>query len=290
MKALLMAALGVLVLSGCDNVFKGVLGLNKTLQIVEPLKRDDQRQLERCEKRNSNSSRCRRLYKMRDRNTKTIEPGQYSAKLTASKSKMKLKIDKDFTLEVKVPSDIDLPRNNGSINLPASETGFYYDINGNLETQISNSEEQNAVENCSWTEPRTRCEWVYETYPCADVDFAVDESFDISGELSKDPKKGRGDDRGRGRRPGNGKDPGKVRDPRPRPRPRPPKTCRRRVQRCHTEYVTFYGYKDVSYYHKYTDRFIDFVMTKPSNDEEIGAFAGENHETEKIYTYQSSCR
>lgn len=284
MKALLMAALGVLVLSGCDNVFEGVLGLNKTLKIVEPLDRYDQRQLERCEKRNSKSSRCRRLYKMRDRNTKIVEPGQYSAKLTASKSKMKLKISKNISLEVKIPKDIDLPKNNGSINLPASETGFYYDIIGNLETQISNSEEQNAVENCSWTEPRTRCEWVYESYPCSSVDLAVNDSFELDAELSKDPKKGRG------RRPGNGRDPGKVRDPRPRPRPRPPKTCHRRVQRCHTEYVTFYGYQNVSFYHKYTDRFIDFVMTKPANEEEIGAFAGENHETEKIYTYQSSCR
>ncbi|MAF91580.1 MAG: hypothetical protein CL674_09930 [Bdellovibrionaceae bacterium] len=284
MKALLLATLGVLVLSGCDNVFNGVLGLNKTLQIVEPLNRGDQRQLERCERNNSNSSRCRRLYKMRDRNTKRLEPGQYSAKLTASNSKMKLKINNDFSLEVKVPSDIDLPKHNGEINLPASETGFNYDINGSLETQISNSEQQNAVENCSWTEPRTRCQWVYENYPCADVDFAVNDSLDQAAELSKDPRKGKAD------RPGNNKrrDPGKIRDP--RPRPRPPRTCRRRVQRCHTEYVTFYGYKDVSYYHKYTDRFIEFAMTKASNDEEIGAFAGENHETEKIYTYQSSCR
>ncbi|MFK8138510.1 MAG: hypothetical protein AB8E15_09140 [Bdellovibrionales bacterium] len=240
----------VFTLSACEEKFNGQLDLGKSIQFVGKLDRDTQRQLDRCERRNSRSSKCKRLYKKKEGASSILTAGQYRAQLIPGKSKVKMKVknEKGKTIQefnVKVPKHARLPRENGSFNLLSADTSFPYDIKGNLVTEITRTDTVYSNESCTWTEPETVCRRVLEAIPNCDPAL-------VKKKKRKNP-------------------------------------CMRRVRKCETEYITYHGYQDVEFHHKHTDKDIVFSMIKPSTREGIGEFQGHYHDAEKIYTYKQTC-
>ena len=258
MKHLMLLLLASSFLIGCEEVYKGQLSLNQSIEFMEPLNRRDQRELDRCEKRNSRSHKCRRLRKKAEESRKIVNSGDYGAKLIPGKSKVKLKIldnrgKTETEFSVKVPKSVKLPRTNGSFELLSSETAFVFDIKGNLNTEITYSESRRDVESCTWTERVRVCKRVRERIPgCTEVTENTNA------------------DRPRNRRP-------------------PKRNCTRVVRKCDYEYQTYHGYQRVEFHYKYTDKFITFSMLQPESRELAGEFNGKYHDSDKVYTYREVC-
>lgn len=252
MKKLGALLLSMYLLTGCEEVFRGQLELSQDIVIQKELNRQEQREYNRCERRNFRGYTCKRLLKKLEKYKQVAEAGTHAAKIIPGKKKIKVKLlnEKGKTkaeFSVKVPKNTDLPRNNGSIDLPNSKTGFPYDVKGNLNTEVSDGETQYLSESCSWQEPRTVCRIVREPIPNCRVN-------DDNG-------------RRRGRR-----------------------DCMRRVRRCHTEYVTYYGYQNVEFFYRHTLKNLVFTMIKPESRNTMGEFEGQYQNNEKIYTYRGQCR
>lgn len=259
MKKLVLIIMGLSTLVGCEEVFKGQLSLEKDIQFSTPLSRQEMRLDKRCKRRRYRSSECRRLKKKIENSNKLIAAGDHRAKLIPGKSKVKMKIlnHKGKTVQefaIKVPKKVKLPRKNGSIKLDAADTGFPYDIKGELGTVVTDSDTQYGSDSCTWEEPHRVCKRVLEPIPGC-----------VPGENG-----------GKADRPGRGK---KKR-----------KNCMRRVRKCHTEYITYHGYQNVEFFHRHTQKDIVFSMIKPESREMIGEFDGTYNNREKIYTYRGICR
>lgn len=257
MKKLVLILCSLSFLVGCEEVFKGTLSLEKDIEFKTSLSKRDQKLLKRCERRRFRTPDCRRLKKIIEDGNKQIAAGQHKAKLVPTKSKVRMKIlnRKGKTVQefaIKIPKKADLPRRNGSIQLDSSDTGFPYDIKGQLATEVTDSDTQYGSDSCTWQEPHRVCERVLEPIP--------------------------------------GCTPGKGKADRPRKGKGPRGDCMRRVRKCKTEYITYHGYQDVEYFHRHTRKDIVFSMIKPESRELIGEFDGTYKDREKIYTHRGICR
>ena len=241
MKKLYVLLVVALFATGCKETFRGQLELQKGIAFINGLTDQELKKLAKCEAKNSTSSSCKRLKKKKEKHKQVILAGVHKAKVVPGKKTIKMQILDDSgkklqEFSVDVPKKMKLPKNNGEIDIPAAKSGFNYDINGVINTEITHSENHSGYESCSWTESYEVCEWERTRIP---------------------------DCEGRG--------------------------CWEREYVCETHYETYYGEHHVEYYYEYTDKDLAFEMVKPSNDELIGTYEGEYHNTEKIYTYQGTC-
>jgi len=99
--------------------------------------------------------------------TKTVPAGRYRASFKfQSKEKVKLTFKKDggqdISVKIKLPEGTRLPETEGAINLPASETGQRYNIEGAISTDFSRSDSMSGRESCTYTTYERRCERVCE--------------------------------------------------------------------------------------------------------------------------------
>lgn len=61
-------------------------------------------------------------------------------------------------------------------------------------------------------------------------------------------------------------------------------------QVCRRVPYTHYGYQNVEYRYEYTDRELELELVKPQDNQSVADYAGTDRDTQKVYTYQSSCR
>ncbi len=92
--------------------------------------------------------------------TKTVPAGAYKAKVTFSSSekvKLSFKGAKEVEVKVKLPSSTSFPRDNGRIELLASQSGQRYDMLGFIKTDYSRSRTYRDRETCTYTTYEQRC-------------------------------------------------------------------------------------------------------------------------------------
>lgn len=92
--------------------------------------------------------------------TDIVRAGNYDAviKLRSKKVKLTLKDDSGSeTYNFTLPSNVDLPRTNGSFKLTSAQVRQPYDVAGNLTTDVTFSERRRARESCEYREPYTVC-------------------------------------------------------------------------------------------------------------------------------------
>jgi hypothetical protein len=99
-----------------------------------------------------------------------ISEGEYKASLYfQSKKRMILKVktgtgEKGFTeIGFNIPKDVQYPKYSGEILLTSSQTNQYYDIQGLVDTNISESDIFHGTESCTYTIYERVCERVCKT-------------------------------------------------------------------------------------------------------------------------------
>lgn len=92
--------------------------------------------------------------------TDIVRQGQYQAviKLRSKKVKLTLKGESgNETYSFTLPSNVDLPRTNGSFKLTSAQVKQPYDVAGNIRTDVTMSERRRERESCQYREPYTVC-------------------------------------------------------------------------------------------------------------------------------------
>ena len=129
---LLIAAAGLVALAACDPI-KG------TLQVNQPL-----------------------TLKLSNGQTTKLNPGGYSTELDfPSKDKITMTVktaNDDLAADIAVPKDSQLPSDNGRIHLPAGKTGQAWDLNGELHTKVTRSDDRRDYEQCVYYRNETVCD------------------------------------------------------------------------------------------------------------------------------------
>lgn len=88
--------------------------------------------------------------------TKVLPAGQYDAKIELSKDEMDLKaanVEVNFVL----PKNVPLPKNGGHVVIPASATAQPYDIDADVQVDVTRSQETRAWESCTEAIPYEDC-------------------------------------------------------------------------------------------------------------------------------------
>ena len=129
MKKLVLAAMSVLLLTGCDKTFEGTFEVFFDFDAGEKFR---------------------------------FVPGNYTADLNIkSKTKMELEVKNvdngdDVVIKFKIPKDEELPRENGHFSLTAEQVGQPFEIEGDIATQERDSQTRRDRERCTY---RTRHCW-----------------------------------------------------------------------------------------------------------------------------------
>ncbi len=183
MKKIVLLIAGLALLSGCNETYKGQLNLNKSLSFVNNLSKSELSRLAKCKAENSTSRRCKKLIKKKADNTTVVLKGAHNTKVNATSKKITFKIldDKNKTVQsfdVKMNKQAKEKAKKGVIDIKAKDSGFIYDILGELDVDITYSDTHEGYENCTYTEKyedcyyerdvegnrRKVCETVTETY------------------------------------------------------------------------------------------------------------------------------
>lgn len=90
-----------------------------------------------------------------------IEANQYDAHLTVlGKNNYALILNKGedrISIPLKSEKDLNLPQYDGEIRIAGSDIGQPFDVRGRIDTDISSSPTQEAIESCTWDTRETRC-------------------------------------------------------------------------------------------------------------------------------------
>lgn len=202
-----------------------------------------------------------------------INPGKFDTNVTlgqsGSKKQIKMEIkngSKPTTVTISFDKNVDI---GDSFTLTSAQTGQNFDVTGKMTTTVTSSPEQSGTESCTYQMPQTVCRGVEAKAAAEDSDGSKDEnSSTLKAALASLTASFDG-------RPG----PGGVMPP-----PPPPP----HVPTCHTQYVTMYGYRDVSFHYQTTTKNITASFMQGATD--LGDYQGSSSSNDKIYSFQGSCR
>jgi hypothetical protein len=91
-----------------------------------------------------------------------VPAGNYRAEVGfSSENKLKLELkrgNREISVKLKLPSNIDFTNARGEINIPASRTGQRYDMEGYIDSTLITSRPYRERESCNYTDYRTECQ------------------------------------------------------------------------------------------------------------------------------------
>ncbi|MCB0391104.1 MAG: hypothetical protein KDD58_07430 [Bdellovibrionales bacterium] len=192
--------------------------------------------------------------------TVLLQPGTYSLKLNFKSSKavdieVKTKSNTTKTIPIEMKNGQSFPEYNGRVSLKGSDIGQNFDLVGDVDSVITESETYREYERCSEQVKRRVCERVYN-------EEKISRRNDKDGRDHEDRNRRDRDDRR-----GGGRD----------------------QVKCETKYVTEYGDRFVEYYYRYTDTKVDLDFLNVKNGELQANYEGTRVESSKIYTYKGAC-
>jgi hypothetical protein len=208
-----------------------------------------------------------------------VNPGQFATNVTIGQSgnqkQIKLEI-KNGNNPAKVQLNFDKNINVGdNFTLTAAQIGQNFDVNGKIVTTVTDTPEQSGTESCTYQMPQTICRSAeYKGDPTADQVAAIEKSIadfgGVSSEVTVPAVEAQVD------RPMPGPGPG--------PGPMPPP----HVPTCTTQYVTQFGYRNVSFHYETTNK--DITASFVQGGKDLGDYQGHASSTQQIYSYQGMCR
>ena len=86
-----------------------------------------------------------------------VPAGVHKAKIKAKKRSLTLEFSKDLKVKFNIPKNTDLPTRNGEIILSQNDVKQPFDIQGNVATNVSDSESRRDYESCTYREPQRVC-------------------------------------------------------------------------------------------------------------------------------------
>ena len=242
MKNYIVLILSTLFVAACNPV-KGTLTVNQPMKLFIPEANDCNEEFDwwNCEKEES----------------LVLRPGSYRLKLQFQSKKkvnleVKVKKNKTKTVPIEMKNGQRFPEYHGSVSLKGKDIGQEFNIEGDVDSVVTESDTYTEYETCSKRVERRVCERVND-YKAV--------TFKREG---KKARRGRGD---RGDRGGKGR--------------------RRRV--CEWKYVTEYGERHVEYYNRYTDTKVNLDFLSLDNTSQLASYQGSRYESDKIYTYKGPC-
>lgn len=275
---LLWICVGLLTLTGCNEVYKGQVQLLRPIAFVNGLTDRELSQLQNCDEKNKTGRSCTRLREKYEKNRKVLEAITYGAKVIPGKNNIKMEIlnekgrvEQEFSIDI--PKKAKLPKYEGEFLINSQDSGFTYDIAGELNTTITYSDRIRGSESCTWSETYEVCDVVWVDIPGC---VARDERHDSRRDHNRGRNDRTRDDRGRNDRGRNH-------------RPRNPYECQRRERICRLETRVHYGRQEVEYYFKYTQKDLAFDMISTLDQGTVGEYTGQYNDRDKIYTYKGVC-
>lgn len=241
-------------LAGCDDIkFSGLMTVNESITFAQDLKAFTPEE------------------SYRGPSSVTVAPGRYDTKATIGKSgsnkviKLEIKnADKPTVVKLQFDKNISL---NGDFTLAGPQINQAFDLKGSIDTKVTKSEEYSGSEHCTYQYPQTVCRSGAKS---ASETSEIVKALGMDVETVEASNPVMVEDKGHQPRPPHGVNP---------PPPHQPV--------CHTVWHTRPGTQWVRYYYKTTTRGLlaDFVQ----NGKTLSSFDGTSVETERVYTYQSSC-
>ena len=133
-----LLVISCLILSGCDDTFKGVLRLQQ--QVILKMKKSEL----------------------------AVPAGNYNAEIKASSSKVKLKLTLNSTehkIEFALPKGKKI-RSFNDVDISPAASGQAYRLKGNEVTDVSNTGSVDSTESCTYYTTENQCGWVDEPEFC----------------------------------------------------------------------------------------------------------------------------
>lgn len=243
-------------LAGCDDIkFSGLMSVNDSITFAQDLKAFTPEE------------------NYRGPSKVTVAPGRYDTKATVGKSgskkviKLEIKnASKPTVVKLQFDKNIGL---NGDFTLAGPQINQAFDLKGNLDTKVTKSEEYSGSEHCTYQVPETVCRSITKS---ASETSEIVKALEMDVETVEASNPVMVEEKGHHPPPPHGVNP-----------PPPP-----HHPVCHTIWISRPGTQYVRYYYKTTTRGLlaDFVQ----NGKTLASFDGTSTETERVYTYQSSCR
>jgi len=138
------------------------MDFKKSLSFVNNLSKSELSRLAKCNANNSTSRRCEKLVKKKAENTTVLTAGLYNTKVNATNSKITVKVlngDNDtlqsFQIKMSKKNKEDAKR--GIIDIKAKDSGFNYDIIGEIDEEITYSDTYEDYEYCTYTTYHKKC-------------------------------------------------------------------------------------------------------------------------------------
>ncbi|MCX5792217.1 MAG: hypothetical protein NTY45_08395 [Elusimicrobia bacterium] len=291
MKQKHLAGVGAVVLMasliGCDAIiFSGVFNVREALTITQP--GDDN-----CQEYIPGHGSCKPA------RTIVLQPGQFTARadlgLSSGQKQIRLEVD-----NANPPTAVELNFNsniptNGHFLLAAAQIKQNFDLTGDIVTNVTQTQQQSAIESCTYEVPQTVCRnaellkgFDSDSQALKDLTAAADslglEDKGLFGSIPQShPQPGPGFGPGHGPGPGPGPHSGPGFGPGPHPGP-----SQHPQPVCHTQWVTRYGYQSVNFYYETTASNITAAFLQ--GNKTLADYQGNGSNTKKVYTYQSSCQ
>lgn len=167
MKKIVLLIAGLALLSGCNETYNGQLELNRSLSFVNNLSKSELSRLSKCKAENSTSRRCKKLMKKKADNTTVVIKGAHKTKVKATNKQITFKIldDNNKTVQsfdVKMNKQAKEKAKKGIIDIKAKDSGFIYNILGELDVDITYSDTYQTYESCTYTESYKECSYEYD--------------------------------------------------------------------------------------------------------------------------------
>lgn len=111
-----------------------------------------------------------------------IQPDLYQAELKANSDKsftLKLEGREKILIPIKSEKDLNVP-SNGRVSISHADINQPFDVAGNIQTDISNTDQQNAIEDCSFTMTENHCKKICASESSCKIE-CHDEQVTIQG-------------------------------------------------------------------------------------------------------------
>lgn len=139
----------VFLLSGCDSELEGKLNLNQELTVLETVRRDN------------GGFPGGRPGRDTQQELK-LQPGQWDITITRESDRQVVFEVKDarnrtHKIVLKTPRETSLPERSGEFSLPGAQSGQPFDVQGVVDTVVTDSDLMRDNERCSYQRPYTVC-------------------------------------------------------------------------------------------------------------------------------------
>ncbi len=87
-----------------------------------------------------------------------VNPATYKANIKATKKTLTLNLPNEVSVKFKIPKNAGLPSRNGNISLNQSQIKQPYDLEGRVNTTVTDSDSRRDYERCTYNQPYTVCQ------------------------------------------------------------------------------------------------------------------------------------